>query len=256
MPAADAERLVSLTLDDDGIAFIRMQDERGGNALSEAMATALRAVLAEVSASDRARVVILAGVGAYFSTGASAEVLAGLAAKSIVPSELDLPAAILGLPVPAIAAMEGHAIGGGLALGVCADMVLAARESRYGCTFMNLGFTPGMGTTRLLEHAMTPSIAHEMLYTGQYFTGRELAGRTSINYVLPRAEVLPKAWDLARRIAEKPRVALVALKATLAQERTAIYRAAFASEIAMHNVSFGQPEIAESLRRNLRGSGE
>ena len=65
--------------------------------------------------------------------------------------------AVLDLPILVVAAMAGHAIGGGLALGLCADIILLSRESRYGASFMNMGFTPGMGITKLLEHVMSPA---------------------------------------------------------------------------------------------------
>jgi polyketide biosynthesis enoyl-CoA hydratase PksI len=105
----------------------------------------------------------------------------------VAPSDILLPRAILDLPVPVIAAMEGHVIGGGFALGLCVDLVLIAPESRNGYSFINMGFTPGMGTTmgttRLLEHVITPAIAHEMLFTGQAFKGTHFEGRSGFNYM-------------------------------------------------------------------------
>jgi polyketide biosynthesis enoyl-CoA hydratase PksI len=147
--------------------------------------------------------------------------------------------------------MEGHAIGGGLALGVCADIVLISRENSYGCTFMNMGFTPGMGTTRMLEHVMGPAIANELMFTGKCFKGAEFVGRSSFNYILPRSEVYPKALDLASRIAEKPRFALTTLKQNIAQSRKFIYERAFEQEAEMHRLTFAQPDIADLIRKQL-----
>jgi polyketide biosynthesis enoyl-CoA hydratase PksI len=242
------ESPVSWSIDDAGVAILLLSDAENCNALSETLAGGLRDALQVLAGREDVRTVVLAGLPEWFSAGASQDVLVALAEQRIVPGDIDLPRAILDFPVPTIAAMEGHAIGGGLALGVCTDIVLIARESRYGCTFMNMGFTPGMGTTRLLEHVMAPARAHEMLYTGQTFRGAELIGTSSFNYVLPRTDVLPKALDLAARIAEKPRCALVELKQALSRTRKRIYEAAFEQEIAMHRVSFDQPDIAAMIR--------
>ena len=74
--------------------------------------------------------------------------------------------------------------------------MLIARESRYGFSFMNMGFTPGMGTTAMCEHVLSPAVAHELMYSGEMRRGAELAG-SGINYVLPRVEVDARAFDVA-----------------------------------------------------------
>ena len=64
------------------------------------------------------------------------------------------------------------------------NIVIAAKESRYGAVFMNMGFTPGMGTTTLLQALMGDFIANEMMFTGKRFKGSELANKgTNINYI-------------------------------------------------------------------------
>jgi polyketide biosynthesis enoyl-CoA hydratase PksI len=243
--------LVSLAVDNEGIAVVRMQDEEGCNAISEEMASALQHVLGAVRLREDVKVVVIAGLPNYFSTGASRELLEKLADQKLSPADIVLPRSILNIPVPTIAAMEGHAIGGGLALGICADIVLISRENSYGCTFMNMGFTPGMGTTRLLEHVLGPAIANELMFTGKCFKGAELEGRSSFNYILPRAKVFPKALDLASRIAEKPRFALTTLKQNIAHSRKMIYEQAFEQEAEMHRLTFAQPDIADLIRKQL-----
>ena len=58
-----------------------------------------------------------------------------------------------------------------------------ARESRYGCNFMDLGFTPGMGTTRLLQAAVGPYVAAEMMLGAKYFRGAELVSIYPVSIV-------------------------------------------------------------------------
>jgi polyketide biosynthesis enoyl-CoA hydratase PksI len=231
--------LVQLTMD-DGIAHAQMCDEAGKNALSEDMVHALGDTLAAIAEAS-AKVLILYGLPEIFSSGAPRPLLRRLAKGELAPADISLAAALLDAPIPVVAAMEGHATGGGLALGLCADIVVLARESRYGATFMNMGFTPGMGMTRLLEHVLSPAMAHELLYTGELRLGRDFEGKSGV-HVAPRAQVRARAVDAARRIADKPRESLVLLKSVLAAPRRAAFAAACEAESRMHAVTFARPE--------------
>ncbi|MCB9676332.1 MAG: enoyl-CoA hydratase/isomerase family protein [Alphaproteobacteria bacterium] len=216
--------------DVDGVRTVAMVDRAGANALDGAMARALEEALA---VPEGVRVVVLRGLDDVFCSGASPAVIEGLGRGEIDPGELVLPRAVLGAAVPVIAAMEGHAIGGGFVLGLCADIVLISQEARYGATFMSLGFTPGMGATRLLERVMSPAQAHEMLLTGEPRRGRDLVGH-GFNHVLPRAEVWPRAMELALRLADEPREALTMLKQALSARWLRHFEAAHTVERSMH----------------------
>jgi polyketide biosynthesis enoyl-CoA hydratase PksI len=238
-----SNEFASLTIDAQGVAVLRMCDEKSRNALSEKMVHRLESLFTDIANRDEIKVVIFAGLHEYFCSGASRDVLLKLAENRIEPEELTLPRHLFGIPVPTIAAMEGHAIGGGLALGICCDIVLVARESSYSCPFMNYGFTPGMGTTRLLEHVVSPAIAHEMLFTGRPFKGAHFEHRSGFNHVVRRSDLWARAMDIAERIAEKPRPALVLLKKNLIGARRKIYEGAFQAETEMHQKTFYEPSV-------------
>ena len=238
-----SDEFASLTINAEGIGVLRMSDEKTRNALSEGMVHRLEALFTDIANHDEIKVVILAGLPEYFCSGANRDVLLKLAENQIEPHELTLPRHLLRISVPTIAAMEGHAIGGGLALGICCDIVLVARESSYSCPFMNYGFTPGMGTTRLLEHVVSPAIAHEMLFTGRRFKGAHFEHRGGFNHVLPRPELWKRTMDIAERVAEKPRAALVLLKKNLVAGRRQIYEGAFQAETEMHQKTFYEPSV-------------
>ncbi|MEI8256735.1 MAG: polyketide synthase [Deltaproteobacteria bacterium] len=244
------EPLVSLKIEADGVAVVKLADEVGRNAMSEPFVHALLARLRDVGTDPKVKAIVIAGLPDVFCAGASRELLENLVNGGLAPSDILLSKAVLDLPVPTLAAMEGHAIGGGLAIGLCADLVLIARESRYGASFMNMGFTPGMGITSLLEHVMTPAMAHEILYTGEAFKGRHFEGRSGFNYILPRGEVLAKAMDLAHRIAEKPRVALETLKRTLSLPKRQAFERTRTVETMMHQISFAQADIGRIISEN------
>jgi len=189
-----------------------------------------------------------------FSSGAPRVLLEQLAQGALEPHDIQLPRALLTCPVPVIGAMTGHAIGGGFALGLAADIVLIARECRYGFSFMDLGFTPGMGVTRLCEHVLSPALAHELIYTGELRRGAELAASGGINYVLPAAAVRARAMDVARRIAGKPRAALEALKRTLTLPRRRLFEETITLETLMHQVTLRDAEALARIQRELGGA--
>jgi polyketide biosynthesis enoyl-CoA hydratase PksI len=241
---------VSLTIDDDGVAELWMHDEVRKNAFSREFVDALLERMAELAHCRRSKVCILRGLPDIFCAGGDRQVLLDLAEGNLAPYDLELTRTLLEIPVPTIAAVEGHAVGGGLVFGLACDMVVLARESRYGSNFMDLGFTPGMGTTRLLQFAVGEYVAAEMMFGCQYFKGSHFEGRSFINAVVPRAQVLGRARELAARITDKPRVAIELLKRQLALPRRVAFEQARTAESMMHQICFADPNTQARIREN------
>jgi polyketide biosynthesis enoyl-CoA hydratase PksI len=93
-------------------------------------------------------------------------------------------------------------------------------------------------------------MAHEMLLTGELRRGRDFEGRSGVNYVLPRAEVRPRAMDLAARIADKPRVALEVVKRALSIRRRQAFEESHTLESMMHAITFSQPEARAAIEEH------
>ena len=210
-------------------------------------------IIKEVNSNSEVKVVVLTGTEKYFSLGAQRETLLHSISEgklsSYVPQLVELLTLI---NVPMIAAIEGHAIGGGLAMGLWCDMVVCAKESLYGVNFMALGFTPGMGSTILLEEAFGKLLAQEMLYTGKLLKGYELkaAGVPFAHTILPRNQVLKHAYDLAFEIAQNPQDALVLLKKNLTAIRMKNYQCYLTNEEEMHKQVFAQQSILNTIKQN------
>lgn len=241
--------LISTQLE-DGVMIIRMQDKAGKNAFSKAFLAEYRATLSEAQNNPEVRVVLLCGLPDVFCSGAPKELLKELVDKKVSPDDLILPREMLSMRLPCVAAMQGHATGGGLALGLCADMVVFARQSRYGANFMNMGFTPGMGMTCLLEHVLPPALAHEMLYTGAYYRGSFFEPHCGGGQVVNKEKVEDVALALAEQMAEKPRKALELLKESLSAPRLQRYEEAFKQESRMHDICFQDEEIRHRIEEN------
>jgi len=234
----------------DGVAELWMHDELGNNAFSSEFVGHLLVRMAELARSREAKVCVVRGLSEVFCAGGDRQVLLDLAEGKLAPYDLELTRTLLELPIPTIAAMEGHAVGGGLVFGLACDMVVMARESRYGSNFMDLGFTPGMGTTRLLQFAVGDYLAAEMMFGCQYFKGSHFEGRAQINYVVPRAKVLAQARKIAARLTDKPRFAIELLKRQLALPRRLAFEQARTSEALMHQICFADPDTRERIRES------
>ena len=241
---------VTLSIDEDGVADLWMHDEPGNNCFSRSFVDELLARMDELARDSSAKVCIVRGLPELFSGGGDRGVLMDLAEGRIAPYDLELTRNLIELPIPTIAAMEGHAVGGGLIFGLACDMVVMAKQSRYGTNFMDLGFTPGMGTTGLLQFAVGEYIAAEMMFGCQYFKGSHFEHRAEVNYVLDRAKVLAQARKIAARLTDKPRFAIELLKRQLALPRRQAFETARTAESLMHQVCFERPETQARIRDN------
>jgi enoyl-CoA hydratase/carnithine racemase len=218
----------------------------------------LQALCAAAQADRSMRVMLLCGGEQYFSAGASEEAL--LAAEvevALLAYVREVPRLLLQLPIPTIAVMRGHAIGGGLVLGLWCDFAVLAEESLYGANFMALGLTPGMGATALLEDAFGGPLAREMLFTGRLLKGRELRGRAVplAHAIVPAADVWTWALALAGDLASATRESLELLKDTLVVRRRAQLELALGLEQQMHTRLFAKRGTKEQIAERYLPDG-
>jgi len=213
---------------------------------------ALRTAASEATENEEVRVILIEGGARHFCAGASRASLLAAGASSAIPNyALEVPRLLLSIPVPTIAVMQGHAIGGGLALGLWCDVAVLARESLYGANFMALGFTPGMGSTVVLEEVFGAMVARDLLFSGRLATGEEL-GRGGFGgpaILCPRQECRERALGMAREWAAQQRGPLMLLKRTLAGRRRERFERAAAEEALMHEMLFRDPATAEHIAR-------
>jgi enoyl-CoA hydratase/carnithine racemase len=109
-------------------------------------------------------------------------------------------AALLELPTPVIAAVNGHAYGGGLETALACDFIYAARSARFALSEVRLGIMPGGGGTQNLPRAVGERRAKELILTARAFSAEEGLGWGLINKISD--EVLKEALETAKAIAE------------------------------------------------------
>jgi enoyl-CoA hydratase/carnithine racemase len=192
----------------DGIAEITLNRPENRNSMTPDVLAGLADAVGQARGDAGVRCVIVTGRGKSFCAGADfrSRAEADPNAPYVAPHERSYNTyapflSLLDLEVPTIAAMNGHAIGGGLGLAIVCDLRVAASDAKYGANFVRLGLHPGMANTYLLPRLMGVPNAVELLLTGRLVDGEEAARRGLAHYALPAEKVLDRSRELAREIA-------------------------------------------------------
>jgi enoyl-CoA hydratase/carnithine racemase len=113
---------------------------------------------------------------------------------------------------PIIAAVNGHALGGGLELALACDLRIAAEHATFGAPEVNLGIIPGWGATQRLPRAVPYAKAAEMIFFGQRIDAQEAYRIGLVNKVVPQDQLMPAAEEWAQKLSEMPPLAVRAAK--------------------------------------------
>ena len=231
---ATGEDAVKVSTDEVGVATISINRPDRMNALDAPTVTALIDLITRHGADPATRVILLAGEGGAFTTGADLQAMKVAGADGPSPDEtMDnaaaLVRAVLTAPIPVIAAVNGPAAGVGVSLALASDMVLMAEDAYLLFAFTNIGLMPDGGASVLLPAAVGRSIASRMLLRGDAVSAAEAREVGLAVDVLPAADLRAGASKLARRLARGPRRALELTKrsvtgATLAELDAALAR--------------------------------
>ncbi len=237
-PVPFDSEVIDLALHDDGVMEIRMNERAGRNMFTDAFMDGLEAAFEKIAGMEEAKVVVLTGHDTYFSCGGTRDGLAGIQSGAGKFTERRIYAVPLDCPLPVIAAMQGHGIGGGWSLGMYCDHAIFASEAIYHSNYLWYGFTPGGGASLLVPYRLGDNLGREVLFTARQYQGRELGERSSRIHVRPAREVLRTALATAHELARMSRAELVAKKDhanTVLRKRLA---AVMEQELAMHEETF------------------
>jgi len=196
----------------DGVVTITLNRPEVHNAMNEQMRQELTRCFGDLATSDAARVVVVTGAGERaFSAGADIREFV----EPQVPvrfresrKRVDFRQAMDRCPQPIIGAIRGYALGGGLELALACDIRIASEDAQLGLTEVNLAIIPGGGGTQRLPRLIGRGRALEMILTGARIDAREAWRIGLVERVVPAADVLASARELARTLAEKAPVAL------------------------------------------------
>ena len=190
-----------------GVVVVTLNRPERSNAMTNTMFRELEDMALALNGEDDCRVVILTGAGKAFCAGydlADADELPGLGALGMLDQQERAARALLSvrsMRVPVIAAVNGAAAGGGLALALAADIRLAAPEARFNAAFVRIGLSAGdLGTSWLLTRLIGPAATSEICFTGRPVGAGEAVRLGLVNQVSEPGAVLDQASRLAGAI--------------------------------------------------------
>jgi enoyl-CoA hydratase/carnithine racemase len=249
---------------EDGIAVVTLNRPRRLNAIGGTLLADLHDRLSRAQAAPEVRAIVLTGAGRAFCAGDDLQEFPAQAASA--RSAADTCVAIQRItrdimdgPKPVVGAVAGYAVGGGFEWMLNCDLVVAADDLVCFFPEMALGHFVTGGVTHLLPRAVGHQRAMELILLGERIGAAALRDLGLVNRVVPRADLMPVALDVARRVAALAPGAVARLKAVLAGGAAATLDGALAAEQAAAEACFADPETARRVaarRRDLGAAGQ
>jgi enoyl-CoA hydratase/carnithine racemase len=249
----------------NGVAHVLMNRADKRNALDNEMFLAIAAAGDQVRRDPSIRVVVLSGAGASFCAGLDFSSMAALAGDGERPTQEGSPMAMhpdrithLGqqvawtwqeVEVPVIAAVHGHALGGGIQIALGADIRIVHPQTKMSVREVHWGLIPDMTGTQVLSHLVRPDVAKELTFTGRIFDGREAF---ELGLVTRLSETpLEDAMALAQEIAVRSPHAVRGAKALFNRIVNAGAAEQFSEERRVIGSLIGQPNQVEAVTANF-----
>jgi enoyl-CoA hydratase/carnithine racemase len=213
-PNAPTPAMVTITRHGPGghIAELALDRPEAMNAVSTQMALDLGAGCAMLSADQDVRVVLVTSTNARaFCVGADLKERSSFTDAELVAQRPVARAAyggVLNLPVPAIAVVEGFALGGGLEIALSCDLIIAGSAAVVGLPEVSVGVIPGGGGTQLLTRRIGWSRAAGMIFTARRMPADEAAALGLVDEVVPAGTARDRGLELATQIAANSPVGL------------------------------------------------
>jgi enoyl-CoA hydratase/carnithine racemase len=208
---------------DGHVAIITLNRPKALNAVNSELADAVGGYLEEAAADPEIRAIVVTGEGRAFCAGADLKEIA--AGRGVGPTQHPewgfAGLAQHWVPKPLIAAVNGYAMGGGTEIALACDLVVASEEAAFGLPEVKRGLLAGAGGVVRLQRQIPIKLALQMALTGDAVPAATARDWGLVNDVIPAGQVLPRALELASRIAENAPLSIQYTKTVLYQTATA-----------------------------------
>jgi enoyl-CoA hydratase len=252
-----------LTERDGHVLVVTINRPEKRNAVNAEVLCGLRDAWHELDANDDLRVAILTGAGGNFCAGMDLGVIGKLTSGKPPEDEYEArlkeDASIIfdgwlktyrpGKPV--VAAVEGFALAGGTEILQGTDIRVAAASARFGVTEVQRALFPMAGSTVRLPRQIPYTVALEMLLTGESYTAAECRAFGLIGHVVADGQALPKAREIATRIAANGPLAVRAILQAVRETACLPEAQAFEKEMALGLPIFTSQDAKEGPRAFL-----
>lgn len=251
---------------EDNVATVTLNLPGKLNALSQAITAGLWRAIDDARSDDSIRALVITGVGRGFCSGADVEGLAAAtggtaAAINEAPpveakpeaspemrSLVDIPAALLQLPIPVLGAINGVAAGGGLSIALACDIRIASQDARFAAVWVKRALMPDLGISYTLPRAVGLSKACEMIFSGDIIDAAEAERIGLVSKVVPPEQLLSTTMELAKRMAKGPPMAIQYAKEVLYKAQDMDMEAT----VKLEAVNFAKCMRSEDAREGVR----
>lgn len=231
----------------NGVMTVRLTRPEKKNALTVAMYAALADAFRKADREAAVKVVVITGTADAFTAGNDLKDFLENPANSPDAPAFQFMNALLHLPKPVIAAVNGIAVGIGTTLLLHCDLVYAVPTARFSLPFVNLALAPEFASSLLLARVVGERKASELLMFGEPFDAQTAAEIGLINAIIPADALAETVAAKARALAAKPPAALRATKRLMRADLPAI-QACMAAEIRTFLERLGAPEFKEAAQ--------
>ena len=240
----------------DGIATLTLNRPERLNALGGTLRQDLHDAVTRAGADPEVRVMVVTGAGKGFCSGGDVKAMGEAKAgqrerpllEKIAPGRDRTLLAMREAPQPIIAAVNGAAAGAGMNLALGCDLRIASTDAKFTQAFVKRGLHPDWGGTYFLPRVVGMAKACEMIFTGEVIDAAEALRLGIVSQVVAPEELLPTAYDLARRIAAGPPVAIRLAKRSLYANEDLDLRGALQIETMAQNICFETEDATEGIR--------
>jgi enoyl-CoA hydratase/carnithine racemase len=232
---------------DQGVATLTLDRPAKKNAITADMYEAIVARLRQASADPGVRAVVITGAGGTFTAGNDLKDFGNPKFAQPDSPVLGFMHGLAAFEKPAIAAVQGLAVGIGVTMLLHCDLVYVADDAKFSMPFTSLGLVPEMASTLLLPLVAGRVRANEKLLLGRPFAAEEAVAMGIANAVLPSAEVLAHARKIAREIVALPPGAVRDTKRLLRQAQAAAVTEAILREASHFGPRLAGAEAREAI---------
>jgi len=189
---------------EDNKAYILVNKPKSLNSLNEETLLELEEAIELIAKNKKLQVLIIRGKGdKAFVAGADIKEMAGMdpiQAEKFASLGQRVFDKIEKLSMPVIAAVNGHALGGGCELALSCDIRIASENAQFGQPEVGLGIIPGFGGTQRLNKIIGEGLAKEYIYTGKFINSKKAKEINLVNHVVKLEELDNKAEEIANQI--------------------------------------------------------
>lgn len=237
---------------DQGIWLLTLNRPEVMNAMNTLLFGELREAVRQLSADASVRVLVITGAGERaFSVGGDLKERNGMSDETWRAQHQLIEEAFLAVkdfPMPVIAAIEGHAHGGGLELALMCDFIIASSAAAFSLPEVKRGILPGGGGVQNLVRAVGMRRAKQLLYTGVSFNGEQALEWGVANELAEPGRALAQALVVARQIVQAAPMSVRYVKLAASRGGEVDFHTGYMLDLAAYNVLVSSQDRLEGVK--------